>query len=264
MTRGPDPHDVIATLDAAHAYAARGWSVIPFEARSKRPGLAWLEFQKRRASRQEVESWFRHRRDANVGIVTGAISGIVVVDVDAGHDGIASLKALEREHGPLPVTVESITGGGGRHLYFAHPGRTVANRVGLFPGIDVRGDGGCVVAPPSMHASGHRYTWAKGRAPAETAVAPLPAWLQDKLAPGSAHPGKPLAHWREIVRTDIGAGMRNNTLTSLAGHLMWHGIDVEVALELLLGWNRLRCKPPLPDDEVAQVVDSVARMHARH
>ena len=51
MTRGPDPHDVIATLDAAHAYAARGWSVIPFEARSKRPGLAWLEFQKWRASR---------------------------------------------------------------------------------------------------------------------------------------------------------------------------------------------------------------------
>ncbi len=79
----------------------------------------------------------------------------------------------------------------------------------------------------------------------------MPAWLQDKLAPGSAHPGKPLTHWREVVRTDIGAGMRNNTLTSLAGHLMWHGVDVEVALELLLGWNRLRCRPPLPDDEVA-------------
>jgi len=77
VSRGPDPHDVIATLDAAHAYAARGWSVIPFEARSKRPGLAWLEFQNRRASQEEVERWFRHRRDANVGVVTGAISGIV-------------------------------------------------------------------------------------------------------------------------------------------------------------------------------------------
>lgn len=61
--------------------------MIPFEARSKRPGLAWLEFQTRRASQQEVERWFRHRRDASVGVVTGAISGIVVVDVDAGHDG---------------------------------------------------------------------------------------------------------------------------------------------------------------------------------
>ena len=110
MKRDPDPRDVIATLDAAHAYAARGWSVIPFEARGKRPGLAWLEFQKRRASQQEVESWFRHRRDANVGVVTGAISGIVVIDVDAGHDGIESLKRLEVEHGPLPSTVEAITG----------------------------------------------------------------------------------------------------------------------------------------------------------
>ncbi|CAG1011316.1 hypothetical protein RHIZO_03993 [Rhizobiaceae bacterium] len=263
MSGRSDPRDTIATLDAAHAYAARGWSVIPFEARAKRPGLPWLEFQKRRASPEEVEHWFRHRRDANVGVVTGAVSGIVVVDVDAGHDGVASLATLENEHGPLPVTVESITGGGGRHLYFAHPGGSVPNRVGMLPGIDIRGDGGCVVTPPSMHASGRRYAWAKGRAPGAMAVAPLPAWLQEMLRPGSAHPGKPLAHWRELVKSEIGEGLRNTTLTSLAGHLMWHGIDPQVALELLLGWNRMRCAPPLADGEVAGIVDSVARMHAR-
>jgi hypothetical protein len=263
MSASIDQRDVIATLDAAHAYAARGWSVIPFEVRGKRPGLAWLEYQSRRASTEEVETWFRHRRGANVAIGTGAVSGFVVVDVDAGHDGTASLDALEREHGPLPVTVEAITGGGGRHLYFAHPGGSVPNRVALFPGIDVRGDGGCIVAPPSMHVTGRRYAWAPGRAPGEIAVAPMPAWLHAMLQRGEGHPGKPLAHWRELVRTDIGEGMRNNTLTSLAGHLMWHGVDVQVALELLLGWNRMRCKPPLSEAEVAGIVESVARMHAR-
>ncbi len=190
MKRDHDSRDAAATLAAARAYAALGWSVIPVEARGKRPGLPWLEFQKRRASPAEIDDWFTHRRDANVGVVTGAISGIVVLDVDADHSGIASLQRLAIEYGPLPVTVEARTGGGGRHLYFAHPGVTIANRVGLFPGIDVRGDGGCIVTPPSLHASGRHYTWAGGRGPNEVAVAALPAWLRDVLQPRTARPGE--------------------------------------------------------------------------
>lgn len=250
-------------LAAARAYAARGWSVIPFEPKGKRPSIAWLEFQKRRATQDEIDAWFRHRRDANVGIVTGAVSDVVVLDIDVAHGGAESLSELENEHGPLPITVEAATGGGGRHLYFAHPGGTVPNRVGLAPGIDVRGDGGCVVAPPSLHASGRRYAWAIDRAPGEARLAPMPRWLLALARPEGGHLGHPLAHWRELVRSDIDKGARNNTIASLAGHLLWHGVDAQLALELLLAWNRIRCRPPLADDEVAQVVESITRLHTR-
>jgi len=79
---------------------------------------------------------------------------------------------------------------------------------------------------------------------------------------GGPH-GHPLAHWRELVRQDVAEGTRNSTLASLAGHLLWHGVDPQVALELLLVFNRVRCRPPLPDDEVAQVVASITRLHER-
>lgn len=71
------------------------------------------------------------------------------------------------------------------------------------------------------------------------------------------------ARWRRLVREGVVEGERNNTLASLTGHLLWHGVDPEVALELLLAWNRARCRPPLPDDEVARVVASIARLHER-
>jgi hypothetical protein len=161
-------------LQAALAYAARGWSVIPVQPRGKRPIMAWREFQQRIASAEEIDRWFRHWPDANVAIVTGRISGIVVVDVDLRHGGPDSIAAVEAAHGPLPPTVEAATGGGGRHLYYAHPGAALANRVGILPGVDVRGDGGCVVAPPSIHPGGGRYAWVEGRGPGELAPAPLP------------------------------------------------------------------------------------------
>src|SRR5881394_3129330 len=104
-----------------------------------------------------TRGWLRQWAEAGIGVVTGAISGLVVVDVDAGHGGNESLEQLEREHGPMPTTLECRTGGGGRHLYFAHPGGLARNKVGLAPGIDIRADGGYVVAPPSLHASGVQY-----------------------------------------------------------------------------------------------------------
>lgn len=164
----------MAIRDAAIAALARGWSVIPILERSKRPAIAWRDFQKRRARPAEMDVWLHHLPGANIAAVTGAVSGIVVVDVDAGHGGEASLAAIEREAGALPATVEAQTGGGGRHLYFAHPGGHVGNRAGLRAGIDLRGDGGCVVLPPSIHPSGNAYAWAPGHAPGELPLAPLP------------------------------------------------------------------------------------------
>ena len=91
----------------------------------------------------------------------------------------------------------------------------------------------------------------------------LPGWLIELIRPAHARAGHPLAHWRELTRRHIPEGERNNTIASLAGHLFWHGVDAEVAFELLEAWNRQHCEPPLPVEEVARVVESIARLHER-
>jgi len=255
------PQDVPADARAAAiALRGRGWAVIPIEPHGKRPLVAWREFQQRLATSSEIDAWFERWPGANVGIVTGKVSGIVVVDVDPRHGGVESLAQVEREHGPLPLTVEARTGGGGRHLYFAHPGAPVSNRVAMLAGIDLRADGGCVVAPPSMHASGNRYAWAAGREPGDVPLAPLPLpfWPTSRTA---EHAGHSRMHWRRLVRDGVAEGERNATLASLTGHLLWRGVDPDVVLELMLSWNRTHCRPPLPDDEVARVVQSIAGLH---
>lgn len=145
--------------------------------KAKRPAITWKAYQSKFVTEKTLRRWFRRSPDYNVAIVTGALSGLVVLDVDPRHGGDKSLKKLEREHGPLPRTLESVTGGGGRHYYFSHPGGEVRNRTGIEPGIDLRGDGGCIVAPPSLHPSGKRYRWVKGRAPGQVKLAHLPDWL---------------------------------------------------------------------------------------
>lgn len=248
---------------AAQDYAARGWSVVPIECLGKRPLVPWLPFQRRIAGADEIAHWFRHWPQANVGIVTGAVSDLVVLDVDPLHGGAGSLDGLAARHGPLPRTVEAVTGGGGRHLYFSHPGGTVHNRVGLLPGLDIRGDGGCVVAPPSTHASRRPYVWRAGHAPDLLPLASMPAWLLELIRDSSGGAGRPREHWRALLRNGVAAGARNATLASIAGHLLWHDVDAEVVRELLLAWNRWRCNPPLPDDEVARTVASIVRCHGR-
>ena len=249
---------------AALDYLHRGWSVIPLHKRDKRPAIRWQDFQTVRASEQEVHDWFSRWPDNNVGIVTGAISGLVVLDVDPRHGGEGSLKYLNREHGPLLRTLEAMTGGGGYHIYFAHPGGTVRNRVGIAPGIDLRGDGGCIVAPPSVHPSGNHYQWIKGGGPGEVALASLPNWLHQMVSKAALRASHTLVYWRELLRKGVQEGERNNTIASISGHLLWHGVDPNVALEMLLCWNRIRCRPPLDDDEVVRTVQSISRLHERH
>lgn len=244
---------------AALDYLELGWSVLPVRPRDKRPLIAWERLQDERPTGQELRAWFARWPDANVGIVTGAVSGLVVLDVDPTHGGEGSLRNLAAGHAPLGPTAEAETGGGGRHLYFRHPGGRVGNRVGLRAGLDLKGDGGYVVAPPSLHPSGRRYAWRTGRSPADLTPAPMPAWL---IGPHGARAGHSLADWRALVRDGVEQGRRNSTLASLTGHLLWHGVDADVSLELMLAWNRLRCRPPLDDSEVASVVRSIARLHA--
>lgn len=246
---------------SALAYLARGWGVVPIEPRGKRPLVRWEEFQRRLPLPADVAAWFRRWPNANVGIITGLISGLAVIDVDPRHGGDDTLAALEREYAPLPSTVEVLTGGGGRHLYFASSGASLRSRVALAPGIDLRAEGGLVVAPPSIHASGGLYRWELLHHPEQTPLAPLPRWLGSLVRSSGA--GHPVAWWRQRAREPVGEGARNATLASLTGHLLWHGIDPEVALELLLCWNRLRCVPPLSEEEVVRTIDSITRTHGR-
>jgi len=249
-----------AMLRAALRAAGRGWSVVPMRPGEKVPLIPWLEHQTRRAGEGEIRRWFKRWPRANVGVATGEVSDLVVLDVDSGHGGDESLQALSAEHGPLPATVEARTGGGGRHLYFAHPGFGVQNRVGLRKGLDVRGDGGCVVVPPSVHPSGRSYRWREGCSPDDTRPAVLPDWLRELLRHRRGR-GHSLEHWRILAARGVEEGERNNAIASLAGHLLWHGVDADVVMELLLAWNRERCRPPLADEEVARTVASITKLH---
>ncbi|MFP4077107.1 MAG: bifunctional DNA primase/polymerase [Halochromatium sp.] len=245
---------------AAQAYLRRGWSVIPIQPADKRPLIPWRAYQERHATVAEVAGWLRRWPRCNLAIVTGAISGLVVLDVDPRHGGEASLKALNASQGPLPDTLSAASGGGGRHLYFAHPGPRIANRAGLRPGLDLRADGGYIVAPPSLHASGQRYRWL-GQIGQRAALALWPS----ALAPVQRFStGRSRTQWRQFLHAGIDEGRRNSGLASLAGHLLWRQVDPGVILELLLSWNQARCRPPLPEAEVARILASVQRTRQRH
>jgi hypothetical protein len=131
-----------------------------------------------------VTTWWRMAPYANVGVPTGALSGLVVLDVDTAKDGAESLFDLTQRFGPMPFTVMAVTGGGGYHHLFAHPGPhlKIRNSVEtLGPGLDVRGDGGYIVVAPSSHASGRRYEWELSCHPKDVVLAPLPDWLLERI-----------------------------------------------------------------------------------
>lgn len=115
----------------------------------------------------KIEKWWSQYPDANIGIATGAKSGVFVVDIDPKNGGDESLATLEAEYSDkVQSSVEVATGGGGRHFFFCTNGG-LGNKQNVRPGIDVRGDGGYVVAPPSLHASGNRYAWKPGCSPSK-------------------------------------------------------------------------------------------------
>lgn len=176
MTHTPNPF---------HQLAALGFSVFPVEHGGKRPLMKWERFQSERPKPAEVEGWAG--RDTNVGIATGAVSGLLVLDLDS-EAAVAEAQAMG-----LPDTL-TVRTGKGLHAYFKHPGGKVGNRAGLKPGWDIRGDGGYVVGPGSLHPSGKRYEWQNP--PGLFDLAPVPDWLAKMLAPpaeGKAAPVVPAA-----------------------------------------------------------------------
>ncbi len=184
-------------------YASLGWSVVPAHkvvsysdgttgctcpagsrciSKGKHPAITWTHYQKERASEDQIRAWFEGPYSGyGLGIVTGAVSGIFVIDVDEGpgKPGSETINDLQMIHGDLPFTVQARTGGGGRHIIFRHPGNvwvTTAKNV-LGAGVDVRGDGGFIVAAPSLHESGRFYLWDDLAHPATTPVMDAPSWV---------------------------------------------------------------------------------------
>jgi hypothetical protein len=195
-----------------------------------------------------VGGWWSHWPDANVGIACGG--GLAVLDVDPRSGGFDSLRALEGKHGQLPATREVATGAGGRHLYFIVPTAT-ASVDGLAPGLELKAEGKQVVAPPSIHPdTGEAYRWLEPHGE----LLPAPEWLLGLTANGSRGSAAPIAE-------RIPEGQRYPALRSLAGTMRRRGMGGAEILAALRETNRLRCNPPLGEDEIAALAVDIAERY---
>jgi hypothetical protein len=146
-----------SVLDFALEYEFLGFSVIPCRT-DKKPLIPWLPYQTQRATPSEIKRWWDQYPSANVGIVTGPISDLYVIDID-NAEGEEAIKPYI-DGFPIPPTV--LTPKGGRHLYYKYPDIDLGNTARIIPGCDSRGLGGYVLAPPSKGANGNQYRWANG------------------------------------------------------------------------------------------------------
>jgi hypothetical protein len=186
-------------VEHAIGYASQGWPVFPLKLREKVSHKSAAHSDGRKWGQtidaDEIRHDFRQWPDANIGIVTGGGSGFFVVETDTadGHgegvDGAAELAKLEAMHGALPATREAISPSGSVHRYFKHPGFKIKNSASLIgPGIDVRGDGGMVVGPPSVKLGKGVYSWRN-----DLPIADAPPWLLDRIVAGKMRPGPELS-----------------------------------------------------------------------
>lgn len=231
------PVNAFDFLDAALIYASRGLAVFPCKPWSKEPATP-NGFKDASTDPEQIRRWWARLPMANPAIATGASSGVWALDLDNhdGKDGLATLAALEHQHGRLPHTPAQRTGSGGEHRLFRMNGVEVRNSAGkIGPGIDVRGTGGYIVLPPSVHPDGGTYEWIDACHPADIDPADAPAWLydllqkkaqesQDKADTVSARLNWSIhsAYVRAAVEGELGrvlsapAGCRNETLNKAA------------------------------------------------
>ena len=251
--------DTCEALAAALAYARLGWRVHLLPAGQKAPPLTgWQELAT--TDPAQIERWWTERPDANVAIATGAGSGIVVIDIDNGDAGDFAFAALQDEHGTLPATVEQLTGAG-RQLFYAHPGGTIRNRVALATNIDVRGDGGYVVVPPSIHPDGKEYVWEASSDPTDgRALADLPAGWIDLLSV----PTEPDQNTQDAPRESaaIPEGQRNAALFKMASSMRSRGFVPDAIDSALIIQNDKCCRPPLAKSEVRRLSASASQYGA--
>jgi hypothetical protein len=223
-------------------YAALGWQVFPLLPKSKEPATK-SGFYAATTNPATIRRWFGQAYPHNIGVRTGLASGIFVFDTD-GETGALSLAKIEAEHEPFPPTRVSITGKG-RHFWFRTTVPIACSAGKIAPGVDVRGDGGYVVAPPSVHPNGTVYKWIDDTVPPAMA----PRWLieltrkQPPVAPPtpcrtiSQHNGRPDAYGQAALDAEIAElaraapGTRNHALNraSFALHQLVAGGELEAA-----------------------------------
>jgi putative DNA primase/helicase len=226
---------------AAVDYRRGGWCPIPIKKGSKQTALGQLApYLERPATQEELRSWAW----SGVGIVTGLVSGVLVLDVD-GPEGEAELQ----KHGH-PATPMVRTAGGGMHLYFKHPEHHVRTGIRIAPGLDVKASGGYVVAPPSVGPNGQLYEWIIP--PEEAEVADPPPWLMRLLE--RERPKGPAGPVGDLIPP----GARNKELASLAGTMRRRAMGEAEILAALQVTNEQRCQPPLEAEEVEKIAASVA------
>lgn len=237
-------------MAAALSYADRGLAVFPCKTRSKQPRT---EHGVHDASTDAtiIKKWWSKWPDSNIGIACGKASGgLVVIDLDQkadGTDGNDTLHDWERVHGELPETVRSITGKGGAHLLYRSD-RAEGNRVDLLPAIDVRGDGGYIVAPPSVHPNGRPYTWEYD--PEEVEIAKVNELVRELLDTGK----KKIDVDKFTLPEVIPEHTRNDTLFRYACSLQAQGLSDDSILAAVQKANEDRVRPPLDLSEVDQIV----------
>jgi hypothetical protein len=244
----------MTVLDSALSYYRTGFSVIPIAPKGKRPLIEWERYQRERASESQIiEWWGKKYPEANIAIVTGGISGLIVIDLDTPE---AKDNLKERVPDFDFTTVPRSRTGKGWQLFFQHPGATIPPRAGLIPGLDVRGDGGYVVVPPSIHPNGKTYEW---KISINGELPKLPVELFRLISsPGNGAIKKAA----QPIEESIPEGQRNASLTSLAGSMRRRGMSAASILAALQEENKIRCDPRLPDREVETIANSVGRYPA--
>jgi hypothetical protein len=244
-------------LPAALGYAARGWRVFPVAAGTKLPRTEH-GFLDATIDESAIRLWWDGKPFLNVGVAMGSVSGIWALDVD-GEPGAASVMDLEQRHGELPDTLTFRTPRGGRqHLFTLPPGVTITSSIGILPGIDVRGDGGYSVLPPSVRPEGpYAFT-------SEAPVAAPPGWLVELVttrqpARGTTAQADELTVEATAFRDHPGAGegTRNRDAARLAGCELAKGTPAATVLVDAIAWAG-RCRPPMAIDELGDVLVSIA------
>ncbi len=264
-------------LHYAFFYAHRGWRVVPIHKPvlcnsaavcacgklnckpGKHPCISKF-LQRATTNEPQISEWWDTWENANVGVLTGRDSGIVVLDVDPRNGGDESLAKLIRKYGYLPNTVTALSGGGGVHYYFEHPGHEVkSGPLGTdYPGLDIQADNVCVVAPPSLHKTGEKYRWVEGLEPQCAKLAQLPGWILEQIRKKKTKNSKGRkGRSDQLSQTPIFTkGYRNNSMMRAAGSLNQFCCTETEVFQYLTLFNRNRCKPPLPESEVRSVADS--------
>ncbi len=235
-------------------YAELGLAVFPLAYRNKVPAVEG-GCKVATTEKSKIERWWNQNPRYNIGIATGNKSnGLVVIDLDVdknkGIDGYEVLRDWQNKHGELPETWQSITGRGGYH-YFYKDTITHSNKVGLYEGVDIRGEGGYIVAPPSVHPNGNTYEWEQE--PKEYEIAQVDDIVNDffkgeKQRIDSEH------KTNFKVPELIPEGERVDTIVRLIASLRTKGLDDDAIKAAVRVENEKRCNPPLKEKELEKAV----------